>query len=138
MSPEVNLSTYVLQFGKRWRGTRIQEVDQSYLSWMVNAKAGPWEIAESELERRGWHVPEVDLSGHAIDSASLRIRKQWHDDRKTTEGLHSWLSRVVPEAIAKGEQVEPGVYHYLGVKWIVAMGGRWPVLKTVIPLKKES
>ena len=118
--PDVDLSRYVLQFGKRWRGTRIQEVDQTYLSWMVGAKAGPWEVAEAELERRGWHVPEVGLSGHAIDSASLRIRKQWHRDRKPTEGLHSWLCRVVPEAIEKGENPKPGLYRWKDVDFMIA------------------
>jgi len=137
-SDGVDLSTYILQFGIRWRGTRIQEVDQSYLSWMVNAKAGPWEIAEAELERRGWHVPEVDLSGHAIDSASLRIRRQWHADRNQAEGLHSWLCRVVPEALEHGESPKPGVYIWKGVNFVIATSGRWPILKTVTPAKAKK
>lgn len=139
MPPDsTNLSTYVLEFGKKHRGERIQRVPYSYLSWMVREHMGPYEVARQEIARRGITLPDVELSGHAIDSASLRIRKTWHEDREKSEGLHSWLMRATKAAIAQGEEIEPGAFVYLQVKWVVTVGGEWPSLKTVYPYKKKQ
>ena len=131
---QVNLSTYVLEFGKKHRGERIQRVPASYLLWMVNASAGPWEIAQLELDRRGTTVPTIECSGHAIDTASLRIRRTWHQHREKAEGLHAWLCRTATAAMQSGERIGEGEYIHLGVKWVIAETGRWPMLKTVIPV----
>jgi hypothetical protein len=133
MATDVDLTTYVLEFGKKHRGERIARVRAGYLLWMVQERAGPWEVAQLELDRRGISLPQIDLSSHAVDTASLRIRKTWHENREKAEGLHSWLCRAAIEAIEKGEKLEAGVYLHLEVKWVVAMDGEWPTLKTVIP-----
>ena len=50
---ETDLSTYVLRFGKKHAGEKITRVPASYLRWMLNERAGPWQMAEQELQRRG-------------------------------------------------------------------------------------
>lgn len=132
----VDLQTYVLEFGKKHRGERIQRVPASYLLWMVNKEAGPFEVAQAELDRRGISLPEIDISGHAVDSASLRIRRTWHENRNPTEGLHSWLARAAKEALDHGLALGDDAYSHLGVKWVIETGSAFPFLKTVIPLKK--
>lgn len=143
MTTEAELQTYVLNWGKAHRGERIQRVPFSYLSWMVNERRGPWQIAQAEIERRGVSVPDVEVSHHAIDTASLRIRRTWHEHRQKTEGLHAWLMRATKEALEHGELIEDEGHTksiaYLGVKWVVKIGASWPVLKTVSPRRtKES
>lgn len=63
-----------ITFGKH-KGELFTRLPVSYLKWMVNEKAQEWEIAKAEFERRGDTMPLVELSGHAIDNASLRVRK---------------------------------------------------------------
>jgi hypothetical protein len=135
---ETDLSTYVLEFGKKHAGERIQRVPASYLMWMVGASAGPWQIAQLELDRRSIKLPTVEVSHHAIDSASLRIRRTWHETREKEEGLYTWLARMTEEAIEKGERGDEGEIVYLGVKWVITEAGRWPTLKTVIPMKRRE
>lgn len=132
-----DLSTYVLQFGKKYRGERIQRVPFSYLSWMVRERQGPWKVAQKEIDRRGIKVPDVEISNHAIDVASLRIRKTWQQNREKVEGLHAWLMRATKEAIAQGEEIEPGIFVYLEVRWVCATSGQWPALKSVAPYRKK-
>ena len=136
--PDVHLSTYVLNFGQKHRGERIQRVPVSYLLWMVNAQAGPYRVAQMELDRRGTVVPEIEVSGHAIDAASLRIRKTWHENRAKAEGLHSWLCRAALDARRQGESLGEDAYSWLDIKWVIADGDQWPTLRTVIPLKRKG
>lgn len=134
MGDQVDLHAYVLRWGKKHAGERIVHVRAGYLIWMVSNKAGPWEIAQQELDRRRIVIPEIEISGHAIDSASLRIRRVWHEHREKAEGLHGWLCRMAVEARVEGvKQIEGDVWSYLGVKWVYGLDGRFPVLKTVIP-----
>lgn len=134
----VDLSTYVLDFGKKHKGERIQRVPVSYLLWMVNAEAGPYAVAQMELDRRGTVIPEIEISNHAVDAASLRIRKTWHQDRNKTEGLHAWLARAAVAAFGEGESLGDSAYGYLGVKWIIETKKHWPILKTVIPMTRSK
>ena len=97
---------------------------------MVNERTQQWEIAQAEFERRGDTMPEVELSGHAIDNASLRCRKIWHETRGDDEGLYSWLQRVTLEAIEHGEKMPSGKIKYLGMKFVIHQGDDFPVLKT--------
>ena len=123
-----------IEFGKH-KGLLYTRVPVSYLFWMVQAGHQHADIAQAEIERRGSVVPTVEISGHAIDSASLRIRKTWHTNAEKGEGLHAWLCRATVEALASGGVVESNgdrVVHHLGVKFVIA-SGRWPVLKTVMP-----
>src|SRR5690349_17976474 len=89
-----------LTFGKH-RGQLLTRVPVSYLRWIVNQVGmDPYwkKLANAEHTRRGGHMPRLELSGHAIDNASLRIRHVWHETREEEEGLYSWLMRVAFDA----------------------------------------
>ena len=110
----------------------------SYIKWILNEPgmaADRKQIAAAELARRGTTTPDLDISGHAIDRASLRCRKTWHETRGENEGLYSWLVRVSGEALAKNERDEQGRYKHMGLKFVFEDEGSWPVLKTVMPGK---
>ena len=120
-----------IDYGKH-RGELFTRLPVSYLRWMINEKAPQWEIAKAEFERRGDTMPKVELSGHAIDRASLRVRKIWHETRGEDEGLYSWLQRMTLEAIAHGERLECGKIKYQGMKLAIGEGAEFPTLKTVM------
>ena len=129
----MNTRDIALTFGK-YKGDRIQRVRVSYLLFMVRNQTPQADAAQAELDRRGTTVPTIEISGHAIDSASLRIRKTWHEQRGESEGLHSWLCRMAKEAYdlrGDGDRVE-----HDGVKWVFDYDGEWPILKTVMRGKK--
>lgn len=128
----INTHGYQMPSG-RHRGELITRVPVSYLKWMVRDRHAQAAFAQAELDRRGIDLdrPEIEISGHAIDSASLRIRKQWHEQRGPDEGLHSWLLRVGAEAIAQGQPREGKIAHR-GILWVFGDDGEWPVLKTVM------
>jgi hypothetical protein len=145
MSAEINTHNLVCDFGKH-KGELWTRIPVSYLKWLVNspmlsgrddqARA----IAAAELKRRGTVTPTIEVSGHAIDSASLRCRKTWHETAKDPhEGLHAWLCRMATEALATqppdhyAEAVE-GVIPYAGIKWVFVFGEAYPTLKTVMPV----
>ena len=131
----MNTHSLTVEFGKH-KGERYTRVPVSYLFWMVNIGHQHAATAQAEIDRRGSVVPTVEISGHAIDSASLRIRKTWHTTAAKGEGLHAWLCRVTVEALAsKSDAIESNgdrIVHYIGVKFVVT-SGQWPVLKTVMP-----
>jgi len=111
------------------KGQRWTRLPLPYLRWLANEKKGHMkEMAESELERRG-STPggNVEISGHAIDRASLLTsRSDWGKD-----GLHSWLYKKAEIAYTfttqhKGdERVEYGKYCY-----VFKHGNYYPVLVT--------
>jgi len=92
-------------------------------------------MAQAELDRRGTVTPDIEISGHAIDSASLRIRKTWHESRGDDEGLHAWLVRMASEALVSGEQRGDKIA-LGGVLWVFERDGEWPLLKTVMRDKR--
>jgi hypothetical protein len=129
---DTNTHGVMLTFG-RHKGTLLTRVPVSYLRFMINERTQQWELAKAEFERRGDTMPKVELSGHAIDNASLRVRKIWHETAlDEEEGLYSWLQRVTLEAIEKGEKLENGKIKYLGMKLVVAQGAEFPTLKTIM------
>jgi len=155
MSTVADISTHhiVLDFGKH-AGTLLTRVPVSYLRWMANQQELPpytsangpvfqWRtFAKAELARRGTTIPKIEISGHAIDSASLRCRKIWHETALSAEeGLHSWLQRVTLEAIERGHiegDADSGAYFHIGIKFVVEAGEEFPVLKTVMPSNKAA
>lgn len=128
---DINTHGVTLNFGKH-SGELITRVPINYLRWMVNNNANMAEYARAEMARRGDTMPTVELSGHAIDRASLRIRKIWHENRGEDEGLYSWLMRVTLEAIKDGERLESGKIKYLGMKFVVQQGEEFPVLMSIM------
>ena len=135
MSKPINTHGMICDFGKH-KGVFYTRMPVAYLKWMVNSDHSRKEIAEAELKRRGTVTPDLDVSGHAIDSASLRCRKIWHETKNKDEGLHAWLVRMAGEAIAENNTDDQGRYLYQGIKFAFEMDGVWPVLKTVMRMKK--
>lgn len=133
-----DLHDFVMPFG-RHKGVRLVRVPVSYLTWMVGARVNHADLAERELGRRGTVIPTVEVSGHALDRASIYCRHFWHEDRKRTgEGLHGWLCRVAREALDKGEKGPEGKTFWAGMKFAFSDDTRWPVLLTVRPAKGKS
>ena len=140
------MNTHGLEIGfGRHKGTLFTRVPASYLRWMVNERSQEWEIAQAEIDRRGHSLPEVELSGHAIDSASFRVLKVWESTRTKDEGLHSWLERMVLEAIEANDVVDKGKQsngrtklRYNGMELVIKQGEEFPALVTVTRSKKDS
>ena len=135
--PDQDLHDFVMDFGCH-RGERLVRVPVSYLRFMVNNQTRHAGLAERELARRGTVVPEIDVSGHALDRASLYCRHFWHEDRKRTgRGIHAWLCGVAKEAFDKGTKTPEGKVLYSGMKFSFSDGTQWPVLMTVRPIDKK-
>lgn len=123
----------LMEFGKH-QGERITRVPVSYLRWMVNEGTPQADLAAAELMRRGTVFPEIDISGHAIDRASIRFLKQWEATRQKDEGLHAWLVRMATAAIrheAGTRENDRMNYSHQGITFCFKAGLRWPVLLTV-------
>jgi uncharacterized protein (DUF3820 family) len=125
-----NTHDWIMPFGKH-KGERITRVPVSYLKFMVRERTPHADYAQAELDRRGTVTPDIEITGHAIDSASLRIRKTWHESRGQDEGLHAWLVRMASKALVKGEQRGEKIA-FGGVLWVFEKDGEWPILKTVM------
>ena len=135
---EQELHDFVMPFG-RHRGVRLVHVPVSYLTWMVGNSIQHADLAERELARRGTTIPALDISGHAIDRASLLCRQFWHEERaRTGRGIHNWLVKVAQEALDKGEKTPEGKIIWAGMKFTFEMDGKWPVLMTVRPAKDKK
>ena len=129
---EINTHGLICDFG-RHKNFLYTRMPVSYLKWMVNSGHRKADIAAAELKRRGTVTPDLDVSGHAIDRASLTCRKIWHETRGSDEGLHAWLVRMANEAMAKANIDDKGRYHHNGMMLAFENDGVWPVLKTVMP-----
>ena len=144
----INTHNLRITFGKH-NGELWTRVPVSYLKWLVNSPpfrgdTQSIEIAKAELERRGTVTPTIDVSGHAIDRASLSCRAIWHQTAKDgNEGLHAWLCRVATEALAtqpaeRAEIAEEAKIPYLGLIFVFQFGEAWPVLKTIMRGKSSG
>lgn len=124
-----------IEFGKH-KGELWTRLPVSYLNWIANNKdfvgREEHELATAELKRRGTAFPTIEISGHAIDRASLRCRKLWHEDRGEDEGLHAWLVRVSEEAIAANAASKSDAIFYKGMKLVFERGEFFPTLITVM------
>ncbi len=127
----MNTHGITIDFGKH-KGELFTRLPVSYLRWMINENTRQADIAKAEFERRGDTMPKVELSGHAIDNASLRVRKIWHETRGKDEGLYSWLQRMALEALDNGERLKSGKIKYLGMKFVIVEGEEYPTLKTIM------
>lgn len=140
MNDELNTHNLECDFG-RHKGKRWTRIPVSYLLWMVNVNHSRVDIAEAELKRRGTVLPELDVSGHAIDMASLRLYDIYKERGRREEGLHAWLVRMSSSALKLGKPLsrddETCSYSYMGVKFVFEESGAWPVLKTVMKDKEN-
>lgn len=126
---------FVMPNGKHV-GEPITRVPVGYLSWMVNSGHTFAAQAEAELRRRGTVTPSLDVSGHAIDRASLRLLKKWQKTASKDEGIHAWLVRNAEAAWRYGAPASE--IEYAGIRFVFEVAGRWPVLKTVMPCKSKQ
>lgn len=136
-----------VHFGKH-KGELWTRVPISYLKWCANQLRGDaYNLACLELERRGATSDhhDVELSGHAIDRASIRLYRNWLENRRDdTEGLHSWLARTAQTAYdalaiesfdeeSEGEVMRDIETVYGGMKMVFTIGRYYPILKTIMP-----
>lgn len=129
---DINTHGMVCDFGKH-KGLPYTRLPVSYLKWLANTLGHrAQDIAKAELARRGTTTPTVEVSGHAIDRASLSCRKIWHQTRHENEGLHAWLCRMAQEALDSGVPAGDKIAH-AGMRFAFERDGEWPVLKTVMP-----
>ena len=137
MKDKVNTHNQTIEFGKH-KGERWTRLPIGYLKWIMNEMSPDQEaykFAEAELERRGDTMPtDVEISNHAIDKASLRVRRMWHEDRGQDEGLYSWLVRISTEALSVKNQVneQNERIKWKGCKLVFTYGNFYPTLKTVL------
>ena len=125
----MNTHGLVVDFGK-YKGELYTRVPVSYLKWMVQSGHSKSDIAVSELDRRGTVTPEIEVSGHAIDRASLHCLDIWKKTRNKDEGLHAWLCRKAVES-RLSDPDSSGRYYCNGMCFVFEEG-KWPALKTVI------
>ena len=122
----------IITFGK-FKDQLLTRVPLSYLRYMINNDTPQTDYARAEFKRRGDTMPVVELSGHAIDNASLRVTKRWHITRKDDkEGLYTWLQRMTLEAREHGVLLESGKIKYKGMKFVIEEGAEFPVLITIM------
>lgn len=131
----MNTHNLKLDFG-RYYGELYTRVHVSYLKWMVQCNHHCSNIAESELKRRGTTTPEIDISGHAIDQASLRILSKWKIDCDMKIGFYSWLCKVAKHAYDKHLD-KNNIAIYKNIKFVFELG-KYPVLKTCMPYNKKN
>jgi len=133
----MNTHGEIIEFGKH-KDELFTRVPVSYLTWMVNQETRQHELARAELERRHHKLPEVELSAHAIDNASLRCRNIWHETSKKDEGLYTWLERMTLEALANGQDAVDEAYMHNGMKLVIVQGAEFPALKTIMAKKTRA
>jgi hypothetical protein len=133
---EINTHGVIIGFGKH-KGTLLTRVPLSYLKWLINEVGmdPKWrDLARAEFERRGDTMPLVEISGHAIDKASLRVLNLWESTRNRKEGLYSWLQRITLRALKEGKPVKANSskIRFWGMKLVIEQGEEFPVLKTIM------
>ena len=121
----------VCDFG-RHKGQLYTRIPAGYLLWMVNHNHRSAAIARAELDRRGTILPEVEISGHAIDRASLRVMDIYLTDARNGEGLHAWLCRMATEALRHGQPQRNDKFIHRGIALVIDRTGVWPIVVTVM------
>lgn len=135
-----------IPFGK-YVGELVTRLPYSYLRWACNSLVShkidgiPFHlIADAEIKRRGDRRGDVELSGHAIDRASLRLTQEW---LVSSEGLYTWLERRAAEVYKNGTEHQDGYLVVVqnkdrkqimhgGNKWVFKVDTLVPVLLTVM------
>lgn len=134
----VSAQPFVMANG-RHKGTSIEHIPVGYLKWMVNEHHTEAGRAKGELDRRGTVFPNLDISGHAINRASICCKWEYRETRKENEGLHAWLVRMAEAALERGvpRPGHEGQYAFEEMSFRFTTEHEWPVLKTVLPLGKR-
>ena len=117
-------------------GTPWTQVPVGYLRWIANEKTmnkERVELAISELNRRGSTLPEIKVTHHAIDRASLRVFSRWANRSNRAEGFYSWLHRVAADAATlRDTKKDDQRITKDGIKFVFTFGRQYPILKTVL------
>jgi Putative quorum-sensing-regulated virulence factor len=141
MASTITESTHhlICDFGKH-KGVPYTRLPVSYLNWMVNAGHHCADVAKAELSRRGTTMPELEVSGHALDRASQYCLDFWMADTNTgaTAGISSWLIALATQARVLGKPDLKGRIAYRGMLFAFVEDGCWPVLKTVMREKEHE
>lgn len=135
--PEIDTHHWKMPNG-RHKGELITRMPISYLKWMVNERHQYADYAAAELKRRGTVTGELDISGHALDQASLRLLGFWQKTKDIDEGLHAWLLKRAAIALAEGERRDKGKIVHDTIQFVFELDGVWPVLKTVMSKHKKG
>lgn len=123
-----------INFGK-YKGKRWTRVPINYLRWLINEQTSHADIAEAEIKRRGSSLvgdKSVEITGHAIDRASLRLYEEWKKTSLKNEGIHSWLERISVEAYNFGYTDSEAII-YKNIIFVFKKGILYPTLTTVMP-----
>ncbi len=138
---EIDTHDLRINFGVH-NGERVTRLPIKYLKYIINnfKENEYWRrVAEAELERRGTTTPDLEISGHAIDRASLALRWKWHDSAlNEQEGLNSWLIRYSGLALASDVTGQAEKIEYDGLKFVFERSTTWPVLKTIMEIKNSK
>jgi len=132
----IDTNGWIMPSGKH-KGIPIRRVPIGYLLWMVRTGHDLAYMAQAEIERRGTKTPDVEVSAHAIDRASLLLTDYWPRLSRDDEGLYTWLARMTVEAIQHGRKDRSGKIIYQGMKLAIGDDGAWPVLVTIMPERRE-
>lgn len=131
MTDPIDTANFIVPVGKH-AGELITRVPVSYLRYVVREGLTLAPIAEAEIVRRGTILPDLDITLHAVDRASVKLRRLWLATQLTKdEGIATWLARMAAEALTMGVRIGDGPIMYLGCKFAFDLEGRWPLLKTV-------
>ena len=85
------------------------------------------------------HGLNIDVSGHAIDRASLRCLPIWQKTRAAKgEGLYTWLCRIAKEALDRGEVDRRGRYKHRGMLLAIEYEGKRLLVKTVMKSGRDK
>lgn len=136
----MNTHGLIVDFGK-FKGQRWTRLPISYLKWLINIGSQYASIAQYEMTRRViTTLDQMDISGHAVDRASMFCSKQWRETREKSEGLHSWIYRKACAALKDGKitgtESEGRIYE--GMKFIFKFGSVSPTLVTIMNLEEKN
>lgn len=121
------------------RGELLTRTPSSYLRTLAGQRTDEWrELAALELKRRGTDLSQVEITGHAVDRASVRCLKFYLMTRRKREGIYSWLARVAADALTHGTKTPNGKTKFLGMVFMFQDGYAAPVLTTISPGSKHD
>ena len=131
----LNVTGLHLTGNGKYKGCSVTRVPTTYLRFVSDLNRKDKYIARAELKRRNIIKPDMELSGKALDAASLYCRDIWKKDAGKKEGLYSWCLRMAKAAYIENNQIFTGLYLYKGMKFGIitpTCEESWPVITTII------
>lgn len=118
--------------GGKYKGRSIKRVPVRYLFNNIQHNSIYSTVSREELQRRGSHLPDIDVTSHAIDRVSLLCLDLWQKTKKNNEGIYSWVLRMARNAIDKGSYKNNRIIAYKSLIFAFDMSLTVPLLKTVM------